>query len=381
MPIEEAKEVVEKTLAGFCWKTHDDEKDGESPQSKVHAIARMITPYCRGIMGFSERTPLWFFLGNRPRCGKDYLNGVTQIIYLGHAFEDAPITDNYEETGKRIVSALRAGRRMMHFANCQHHLNDPAFIQAITGPTVNARSLGSNDAKSDLELPNELDLSLSANIGLTYRDDVEPRLRKIELEFFEEDANKRVFPTPFLHDWVKENRYLILSAIHSLVYCWIDKGCPPGKTLFNSYPRWAEVVGGVMVTCELGDPCLPHKGEDLLGGDLREIAMKALFQVGFEAFPEEYLNKRDIYDLIREHREHNDRISWFGDLDGDSEEKSSAAARIGKALSSFRNRILGWQASGPGERTSVRLEIDTSAAKSQQWRYRFTKAVPNQKQK
>ena len=38
------------------------------------------------------------------------------IIYLGHAFEDAPITDNYEETTKRIVSALRAVRRMMHFA-------------------------------------------------------------------------------------------------------------------------------------------------------------------------------------------------------------------------------------------------------------------------
>jgi hypothetical protein len=101
--------------------------------------------------------PLWYFVGNRPRCGKDYLNGVTQIVYLGHAFEDAPITDNYEETNKRIVSALRAGRRMMHFANCQHHLNDPGFIQAITGPTINARSLGTNDAKSDLELPNEID--------------------------------------------------------------------------------------------------------------------------------------------------------------------------------------------------------------------------------
>jgi hypothetical protein len=356
MPLDQAIEVIEKAIAGFCWKI---------PQSKIHAIARMLTPYARGVMGFSERMPLWYFVGNRPRCGKDYLNGITQIVYLGHAFEDAPITDNYEETSKRIVSALRAGRRMMHFANCQHHLNDPGFIQAITGPTINARSLGSNDAKSDLELPNEIDYSLSANVGLTYREDVEPRLRKIELAFFEEDANKRTFPNPFLHDWIKANRSRVLSAIHSLFQHWIGRGAPAGKTLFNSFPRWAEVVGGVMVTCGLGDPCLAHEGEDLLGGDLREVAMKALYQVAFNNSPEEWLRKVDIYDIIREQRENNDRLSWFGELDGDSKEKSFATRRSGNALTGFQNRIL----------AGIRLEIDASNAKSQQWRYRFTKAL------
>src|SRR6202047_2604680 len=367
MPLEEAKIVLDQALEGFCWKTDDkkNEEPAKVPQSKVHAIARILTPYARGIMGFSERIPLWYFVGNRPRCGKDYLNGVTQIIYLGHAFEDAPITDNYEETGKRIVSALRAGRRMMHFANCQHHLNDPAFIQSITAPTINARSLGSNDAKSDLELANEIDYSISANVGLTYREDVEPRLRKIELEFFEQDANKRTFPNPHLHDWIKENRSRILSAIHSLFQHWISEGAPTGKTLFNSYPRWAEVVGGVMVTCGLGDPCLPHEGEDLLGGDLKEQSMKALYQVAFESFPNpnDWIQKGDIYDLVREHRENNDRLSWFGDLDGDPKEKSTATKRIGNALSGFRNRIL----------SGIQMEIDTSNAKSQQWRYRFKK--------
>jgi Bifunctional DNA primase/polymerase, N-terminal len=355
LPLEQAIKIIEQAIAGFCWK---------SPQSKVHAIARMITPYARGIMGFSERIPLWFFIGNRPRCGKDYLNGVTQIIYQGHAFEDAPITDNYEETNKRIVSALRAGRRMMHFANCQHHLNDPGFIQAITGPTINARSLGSNDAKSDLELPNEIDYSLSANIGLTYREDVEPRLRKIELAFFEEDPNKREFPNPFLHDWIKPNRGEVLSAIHSLIKHWEKQGTKPGTTLFNSFPRWAEVVGGIMVACGLGDPCLAHEGEDLIGGDQKEIAMKALFQLAFEDSPGAWIRKVDIYDIIRQQCENNDRLSWFGDFDGDSNEKSFATKRIGKALSAFQNRILG----------GIRLEIDTSTEKSQQWRYRFAKA-------
>ncbi len=363
IPLEQAVKIIERALVGFCWQAN---KDSELPQqSKIHAVARMITPYARGIIGFSERIPLWYFVGNRPRCGKDYLNGVTQIIYLGHAFEDAPITDNCEETLKRIVSANRAGRRMMHFANCQHHLNDPAFIQAITAPTIGARSLGSNDAKSDLELPNEIDYSISANVGLTYREDVEPRLRKIELAFFEEDANKREFPNPFLHDWIKANRSDVLSAIHSLFQYWIDQGAPAGKTLFNSFPRWAAVVGGVMMTCGLGDPCQPHEGEDLVGGDLREVAMKALFQACFDACPGEWLNKGDIYDLIRDQRENNERLNWFGALDGEGKEKSFATMRTGVALSSFRNRIIG----------GVKLEIDTSTAKSQQWRYRFSKVL------
>jgi hypothetical protein len=200
---------------------------------------------------------------------------------------------------------------------------------------------------------------------LTYREDVEPRLRRIELAFFEEDANKRTFPIPLLHDWIKSNRVQILSAIHSLFQYWISKGAPLGKTLFNSFPRWAEIVGGVMVTCGLGDPCLAHEGEDLLGGDQKEVAMKALFQVAFETSPQEWLRKVDIYDIIREQRENNDRLGWFGELDGDSKEKSFATNRIGKSLVGFQNRIL----------SSIRLEIDTSNAHSQQWRYRFRKVL------
>lgn len=356
MSCDEAISVLEQAHAGFCWKNQ---------QSKVHAYARILTPFARGLMGFGERPPLWFYVGNRPRCGKDYLNGITQIAYLGHPFEDVAITDKPEETTKRIVSALRAGRRMMHFANCQHHLDDVGFIQAITAPTIGARSLGSNDAKSDLELPNEIDFSISANIGLTYREDVEPRLRKIELAFFEEDPNKRTFPNPFLHDWLKENRVRVLSAVHSIFRHWLKAGAPAGKTLFNSFPRWALVVGGVMNASNLGDPCLPHEGEDLLGGDQREKAMRVMFKVCYEESPEEWLKKSDVYDIIAKQSENNTSLEWFGNLNGDAKpsEKRSATMRTGNALSAFQNRVF----------DAVRLCIDTSTQKSQQWRYLFTK--------
>jgi hypothetical protein len=79
------------------------------------------------------------------------------------------------------MSAARNGRRFMHFSNCQVYLQDQYLIQAITNPVINGRRLGSNDASSDLSIPNEMEFSISANVGLTFREDLGPRMRKSTL--------------------------------------------------------------------------------------------------------------------------------------------------------------------------------------------------------
>jgi hypothetical protein len=349
IPIEQARERLLKAYEGFCWK---------NDQSKIHAFARLFTPYARGLIGFDERIPCWFFVGNRPRCGKDYLNGVTQIVYLGNQFEDQPLGKSSEETAKRIVAALRAGRRMMHFANCQHYLDDSAFIQAITGPTLNARSLGATDAKSDLELANEIDYSISVNVGLGYREDVEPRCRKIQLAYYEENPNGRIFRNPYLHFWLKDNRFFILEAIKSLFDYWRSAGAPLGITPFNSYPRWAEIVGGMMAVSGFGDPCLPHQeDEDLLGGDMREKAMRVLFELCYQVWPNQWLKKSDIWDILLKYQPNDEQLSWFGDLN----DKHKTSMRLGKCLIAFNKRIL----------SGIHLAIDTSKVKTDQWEYYF----------
>jgi hypothetical protein len=48
----------------FCFK---DEQD------KINAIAGLLTPYLRGLFkNFNTRTPLFFYMANRERAGKDY---------------------------------------------------------------------------------------------------------------------------------------------------------------------------------------------------------------------------------------------------------------------------------------------------------------------
>jgi hypothetical protein len=352
MTIEKAKEVLQRTLEGFPFK---------SEQSLTHALARILSPYGRGLIGFDERLPLWYYGANRPRAGKDYLAGVGQIIYLGEAFEDAALGDDHNETRKRITAALVAGRRMVHFANCQGHIDDQYFIQAITNKIWRDRMLGSTTAKSDLSLVNECEFSLSANMGLTYREDLEGRTRRINIAYYQEDENSRTFPMPYLHQWIKENRSLILSAIASLYDDWIKKGCPAGKTPFTSFPRWAEVVGGLMTATGLGDPCQPHKDLGAFGGNLKEAAMRGLYEHCYAQAPDSWFTKTEIFNAIIDAQQQDDRLNWFGDLEG--KDKMHNRTKIGMALNQHQDREL----------SGITMILDASNQMSQRHRVLFTK--------
>ena len=355
MPFERAVELLQEVHAEFGWK------DG---QSLVHALARIITPFCRGLMGWDARFPLWHYSGNRPRAGKDYLAGVTQILYEGRTCEDAPLERESEETRKRITAALMAGRRTMHFANCQGYVQDAALIGAITSKTFGARNLGSTEAKADLTLPNEIEFSISANVGLTFREDVEPRTRRISLVFFEDNPNGRDFSKPDLHGWVMEHRSELLSAVGALVKRWIDRGCPAGPTPFNSFPEWSKFVGGIMHACGLGDPCLPHADDGQIGGDRLDKAMRALYALTFENNPDTWIEKGDLFRLIA--ASDDEDLAFFGSFeDGQSKD---AKKRIGMALRQFRNRelagvVLEVDARGKGERQQVRFSAAGTATR------------------
>jgi hypothetical protein len=310
-----------------------------------------------------KKVPCWHFEANRPRAGKDYLAGVSQIVYLGETFEDAAIGDQAEETRKRITSALVSGRRQMHFANCQVYLDDQYFIQAITNTTFRARMLGATTAESDLELPNEIEFSFSGNMGLTWKEDLTPRCRRISLEYFEEDENSRVFDRTDLHGMIKRNRSQILSAIAKLVQTWLDAGAPVSKNLMMSFPEWSAVVGGIMKFHGLGDPCLPQAG-GALGGDRKIAAVTALYQHAFERDPNEWWTEKQVFNLISELRRdgEDDRMDFFGDLD-DPVHGQKNRQITGQTFKAFSGRPLG----------GIKMEIDATSANVGRHRMRFFK--------
>jgi len=345
MPVADALALLRELYFEFCFRTAQD---------ITHAIAALITPFCRGLFGrWTARTPTWFHGANRARAGKDCEANLASILYEGRTNEDAPLTADVAETRKKITSALIAGRRRIHFANCKGHINNSAFESIGTAEVWTDRVLGGN---TTISLPNEMEISLSANTGLTYTPDLDARCRPIMLFYSEEDPNARTFQRPDLHGWLRANRGRVLSAIAALVDHWDMQGRPSGPSPFTSYPLWAKVVGGIMTSAGLGDPCLPVPNDGTqIAGDQQTGDMKTLFALAHEQFNGEWVNKGRIMELLE-----GEGTELFGWLDLESRGGRTSFALL---LNKHVGRVLG----------GIRLERNASAKKSQQHTYRFVK--------
>ena len=355
MPVDQAREVIRDIYSEFCWANQ---------MSVVNAIARLITPYCKGLFQWNARTPLWVFQANQPGAGKDYCADVAHMAYTGNRVGDAPLGRDGEEIRKRITTFLNSGRRFIHLANCQIHIEDQTFIGLLTSTTFNARNLGSTNASSDLNLANEAEFSISANTGLTFRDDLSRRMRRIDLFLAKENQNSQSFKRTDLLGWINRNRSLVLSAVASLVHQWIKAGMPPGPSPFASFPEWAATVGGVMHHSALGDPCLPDPQDVLaVGGDRMTRAMTALYQLAFKNYPSSWVETEDIYKLIA--ATDSEDLTWFGSFG--MEEARSTKTKIGMHLRKFKGREL----------AGITLEIDASGSKSIRHMLRFSDSAEN----
>jgi hypothetical protein len=74
------------------------------------------------------------------------------------------------------------------------------------------------------------------------------------------------------------------------------------------------------------------------------------------------IRSQQFYALIVKHQDDDDRLLWFGDFTADK--SRSAQTKLGRSINEFQGRFL---AGG------IRLILDVSMKKSQQWQLRFTK--------
>lgn len=289
MSLEEAKQIFKEIFQEFCFQTQDD---------YYIALSALLTPYLRGLFSsFTTRTPVFFYLANRERAGKDYLAGITGIVYEGIDLQDSPICssekngNNSEELRKKFTSALLMGRKRMHFSNNKGYIDNAVFEQITTSENHTDRLLGRNE---NVNLGNEIDFSLSGNVGVGFTPDFANRCRFIRLFLDIENANERRFAKPNLHQFVLQNRSKIISAMYCLVRNWKDKGMPEGSLNFASFPQWAKICGGIMESAGYGNPCVIDKAIVTVAGDSETTDMKALFELMYERFPDDVIEKKAI---------------------------------------------------------------------------------------
>lgn len=251
--LSEAEKVLENVF----------EECGLDGQNKTNAIARLLTPHCQGLMGWRKRSPLWAIVANQPRSGKDYMAMIAPIVHSHYAVQDPPLEED-EEVKRRITTALLAGRRFMHFANCRKDLDNPSLEAAVTAEYWSDRTIGSS---SEQTVANEIMFSLSYNGNLPLTRDIAARMCVIRIFRPGAAANKRVYKRNLHAELARFNppkgsaspnteicRKNVLAALDTLICEWASKRAPLGGP-FASYPEWAEFVGGIMIANKLGDPC------------------------------------------------------------------------------------------------------------------------------
>jgi len=326
MTIDDAKRIILDIYKEFAFRTEQD---------RTNAIAHLFTPALRGLYSANHvRVPIYFYLGNRERAGKDYCAGIVQIVHTGEAIEDSPLsTSDYkapyleEELRKQLISSFMTGRRLLHFANCRGHIDNAEIERASTSSFYEARLLGVNKI---VKFENDMEFSLSGNIGITHTDDFENRCIKINLFLDIEDANSRTFSTPNLHAYISEHRSEILSALYSLIKKWWDAGAAPGKVAFTSFSQWAEICGGIMEFAGLGNPCIrPEKM--VMSTDTDTSDMRELFNVCFADHKEQWLNKQELQYICKDN-------NIFDMLDFNNR---AHQIKFGKTIERFVGRILG----------------------------------------
>jgi len=350
MKLIEAKKILNDLFGEFCFK---------SEQDKVNAISAFITPYLRGLFtAFNVRTPVFIYEANRERAGKDYLANLTGILYEGFALEEPPLStsdkmqNNSDELRKKILSAMISGRKRLHFSNNKGYLNNATFESITTAERWADRILGKSE---NLTFDNELDFSLSGNIGMTLTPDLANRSRFIRLFLDIEDANSRRFATPNLHEWVIENKNLILSALYSIVKNWIDNGCHDGSLPYSSFSQWAKICGGIMECAELGNPCVIDKDVSGISTDSETTDMKTLFEICYENKPETWIKKHEIIEIIKQYGD-----SSFAYYDWD---KKSDQTRFGLRFLKYIGRIL----------SDIKLIVKDNTIRPARWEFRFEK--------
>jgi len=360
MSLEDAKKLIYDIFKEFCFETRQD---------YMNAISALLTPFLRGLFntGFNTRCPVYCYEANRERSGKDYLAGITGILYEGHASEEPPISNGeYRSSGgndelrKKLTSAMISGRKRLHFSNNKGHLNNSVFESVVTATRYSDRLLGKNES---VTFDNELDFSFSGNLGITLTPDLSNRTIFIKLFLDIEDANRRKFDNPNLHEIVLGKRNELLSALYSLVRNWFDKKCPKGLIPFASFPEWARVCGGIMEAAGYDSPCKKSNEEIGISIDTETDEMKELFELCYNKRKGYWLTKMDIKNLIIDPNENiMSYMQW---------ENRSSQTKFGIKLNKFVGRIL----------SDIRLIVEDKKIRSSRWKYKFVKHKENYEKK
>jgi putative DNA primase/helicase len=227
----------------------------EAPSSRAHALALLITPFVREIIGAgvggAGSVPMAAIIAPSVGSGKTKIAHAVSLIVTG---EPAPVMSMElapEEVEKRITALLLSAVPYAVFDNAVGKIDSPSLAALLTSDVWRGRILGQTKIVS---LPNATQWIVTGN-NLEFTDEIARRALTIALDPKMEKPNLR---TGFKHDplegWIKQARPMLVSSILTLVQHWLAQGRPEftARTL-GSYEAYVQIVGGILQAAELDE--------------------------------------------------------------------------------------------------------------------------------
>jgi hypothetical protein len=336
MELGAAKEIIDDLLKEFPF--------ADAARSKSVAVSALVGLYADGLLPMAALRPVFIYLANAEGAGKTLLAKCGISPVHGRVRTDGDIKDKAEMT-KELLTAVMEGRQYILFDNCKGYVSSSALEAFVTSPVWSGRILG---VSQSFKGENHVTVFITGN-GCTVSPDMRRRSLFVELFMEQERAEDRQFRRIMDDAALLDMRPQILAALWAFVRDWDCLGRLPPSRGHSSFPRWAEVIGGIVQVAGYGCPLdtAEIKGAtDLDGADMRELV---------ELLSEERLKFDDVVRLCRERGLFERVISAEGDLT--PAEKSS----LGKLFRrydrrSFSGRYFVIEGRGHGRRFYVTVE-------------------------
>ncbi|HMF45133.1 MAG TPA: hypothetical protein VKE29_00540 [Candidatus Udaeobacter sp.] len=313
-----AKEVIDELLSEFPF--------ADDGRSKSVAVAAMIGLFGAGLLGTTIVRPVFIYLANAEGAGKTLLAKCAISPTHGLVRTDGDLKDK-AETAKELLAAVIEARPYILFDNCKRHLDSPSLEAFVTAVIWSGRILGVSKMFAGENL---VTVFVTGN-GCTVSPDMRRRSLFVELFMEDERAEDRQFRRVLDDPALLAMRPRILGALWALVRDWDAAGRPKPSRPHTAFPRWSEIIGGVVEHAGYGCPLQTAEipsAADVDGADMRELV---------QPLDGEPVKFDELVDTAWEHGLFERIIG--SESDGDL--KPSDKSTFGKLLKRYDRRVFG----------------------------------------
>jgi hypothetical protein len=182
--------------------------------------------------------------------------------------EGAP--EDKAEIAKQLLTAVIEACSYTLLDNCKGHLDLAQLEAFVSSVRWKGRILGMSKSFSG---EHNVTVLITGN-GCTVSPDLRRRSLFVELFMEQERAEDRRFQRILDDAALLAMRSDILAALWAIVREWNLAGRPKPSRTHSSFPRWAEIVGGIVEFSGFGCPLETaeiRSASDVDGSDMREL--------------------------------------------------------------------------------------------------------------